>query len=280
MEFIEQNEASLRLAVFAGGFIIMAILETLWPRRKRNFPRHRRWISNSALVVIDTLALRVAVPILAVSLAHITARNGWGLLTLLTLPNIIEIILGVILLDLAIFGQHVASHKIPILWRIHKVHHTDRDIDVTTGVRFHPAEIIISMAYKLLCVVVIGPAAVAVIIFEILLNGSAMFNHANFHLPRSLDHIIRLFVVTPDMHRVHHSVINRETDSNYGFFLTLWDRLFRTYRAQPVNGHDDMTIGLTDYQTEKPTQLLWSLWLPFMGQHKTLSSTQQNISPE
>jgi len=166
-------------------------------------------------------------------------------------------------LDLAIYIQHVASHHIPILWKLHKVHHADRDIDVTTGIRFHPLEAILSMIYKCLVILLLGPVALSVIIFEIVLNASAMFNHSNLRLPKKLDAVLRILVVTPDSHRVHHSVHASETNSNYGFFLSIWDRLGRTYTAQPRDNHLDMTIGLSNYQTPKPAILSWCLTLPF-----------------
>lgn len=264
MTFLEQYESIIRLSVFAGVFILMAVLEAVLPRKQRVLPRGARWFTNWALVVIDTVTLRIAVPVLAVGMADIAAKQGWGLLALVALPVWAEMVIAVIVLDLLIYAQHVASHKIPILWRFHKVHHVDRDIDVTTGARFHPIEIVLSMGYKLVCVIALGPAALAVFIFELLLNASAVFNHANFRLPAGLDRIMRLGFVTPDVHRVHHSIIREETDSNYGFFLTVWDRLFGTYIAQPDAGHDGMTIGLADYQTKQPASLWWSLLFPFM----------------
>ena len=266
MEFLEANEGAVRLCVFIGVFALMAGLETLFPRKERALPRFRRWLTNSLLVVVDTVALRVLVPVLAAGMAAIAARHGWGLFNLLGAPLWVEIALAVALLDLSVYAQHVATHKIPILWRLHKVHHADRDIDVTTGVRFHPVEIVLSMAYKLVVVIVLGPAVVAVILFEVILNASAMFNHANVKLPLGLDRALRMGIVTPDMHRVHHSVLRKETDANYGFFLSIWDRLFGTYIAQPESGHDGVTIGLPDYQTDKPGELLWSLALPFQPQ--------------
>ena len=205
-------------------------------------------------------------PILAVGAATIAAQNGWGLMNLVALPTSIKIILAIILLDGAIYAQHVATHKIPLLWRLHKVHHADRDIDVTTGARFHPIEILISMLYKIVVVIALGAPAVAVFIFEVILNASAMFNHANWKMPQPLDKVLRLLIVTPDMHRVHHSVIHGETDSNYGFFLSVWDRLFGTYIPQPKAGHDEMVIGLDTLQSPDPGTLIWSLTAPFQNE--------------
>ncbi|MEL7517682.1 MAG: sterol desaturase family protein [Pseudomonadota bacterium] len=263
MTFLEQFEAPIRLGVFAGVFILMASLEAIFPRKARVQTRGRRWLTNWTLVIIDTAALRIFVPVLAVGMANIAAQNGWGLFNLLSGPAWLKVLLAIALLDLAVYAQHVASHRIPILWRFHKVHHADRDIDVTTGARFHPAEIVFSMGYKLACVVLLGAPAIAVFLFEIMLNASAMFNHSNVRLPSTVDRLVRLVVITPDMHRVHHAVHMRETNSNYGFFLSAWDKLFGTYIDQPKDGHDAMAIGLAEHQDEKPASLLWSLLLPF-----------------
>lgn len=263
MTFLDQYEGVIRFAVFAGVFVLMAVLEAVFPRKDRALPRAQRWLTNGGFVVIDTLALRLVLPVLAVGMAEIAARNGWGLFNSLALPFWLEVALAFVILDLLIYAQHVATHKIPVLWRLHKVHHADRDIDATTGVRFHPVEIVLSMTYKLLCVVILGAPALAVFLFEVVLNAAALFNHANVRLPSGVDRIARRVIVTPDMHRVHHSVHRQETDSNYGFFLSVWDRMFRTYIAEPRDGHDAMTIGLSGYQDEKPARLLWSLWLPF-----------------
>jgi len=263
MNFLEQYEALVRLSVFAGGFTLLALMETALPRKKRVLPRVHRWITNWSLVIVDTLALRILAPVLAVGMAQIAASKGWGVLSMVALPLWLEILIAVAVLDIAVYAQHVVSHKIPFLWRFHKVHHADRDIDVTTGSRFHPIEILASMAYKLVCVIALGPAAIAVFIFEVLLNASAMFSHSNIKIPLGLDNLMRRIIVTPDMHRVHHSIIRRETDSNYGFFLSAWDRLFRTYIAQPQDGHDGMTIGLAEHQDARPASFLWCLVLPF-----------------
>lgn len=258
------SEPVIRIACFAGVLIVMAVFEIVAPRRELVLAKHKRWFTNLGIVVVDTVALRVLFPVLAVGIAEIAAARGWGLLAWTDLPVWLEIVIAVVLLDLAIYGQHVASHKVPILWRVHKVHHADRDIDVTTGLRFHPIEICLSMLYKFVVIIALGAPALAVFIFEVLLNGTAMFNHSNVKLPGALDRIVRTVIVTPDMHRVHHSIIQREHDTNYGFNLSVWDRLFRTYTDQPKFGHDGMTIGLAPYQTEKPARLDWALALPFM----------------
>jgi len=260
---LEQGEGMIRLIIFVGVFVIMVLAETFAPRKQRALPRTQRWFTNVSLVIIDSVAVRVFIPILAISAADFATQNSWGLLSLIAAPVWVKAVIAIVLLDLLIYLQHIASHKLPILWRFHKVHHVDRDIDVTTGARFHPIEILLSMAFKLLCIIALGAPAIAVFVFEVILNASAMFNHSNVKLPLPLDRIIRQFIVTPDMHRVHHSIQQHETDSNYGFFLAVWDRLFKTYIAQPQAGHNNMVIGLAEYQSNKPASLIWSLLLPF-----------------
>ncbi len=277
MEFLDAYETPIRLSAFLGILALMATLEGLWPRRTREQTRLRRWATNMGMVVIDTLALRLVFSVLAVGVAAMATERGWGLFGLLNWPVWLEIVLSVILLDLLIYGQHVASHRIPLLWRFHRVHHTDRDFDVTTALRFHPAEIVFSMGVKFAGIVLLGAPALAVFIFEVLLNGAAMFNHANLGIPAKLDRFLRQVIVTPDMHRVHHSVVQRETDSNFGFCLSAWDRLFRTYRAQPEAPHDQMQIGLAEFQDNSPGKLWWSLWLPF---HRSERHGSQLPSPE
>lgn len=259
------DENQLRLTIFIGVLVLMALLEAALPKRERTQGRQSRWLTNISLVVINAIVLRLLGPITAVVAANYALENGWGLLNWATqsLPLFVQVVLGVALLDLAIYWQHVASHKIPMLWGFHKVHHADRDIDVTTGVRFHPIEAALSMVYKCLIILLLGPLTLAVFVFEVLLNASAMFNHANLKLPKALDVVLRLLIVTPDMHRVHHSVIRKETDSNYGFFLPFWDRLFKTYIDQPQEGHQGMTIGLSEYQSEQPSKLPWVVTVPF-----------------
>lgn len=257
-----ENEDTIRLAVFAGLLVLFAVLEAAFPRKKRVQGRSGRWFTNFSIIVIDSLALRL-LPLLAVGAAMNAAATGTGLFNLLNWPTWLEILLAILILDFSIWVQHLITHKIPILWRLHRVHHADRDIDVTTALRFHPLEILFSMVLKIGLVYLLGPAALAVILFEIILNGTAMFNHANLRLPLSLDRIVRTVLVTPDMHRVHHSVKRAEHDSNYGFALSIWDRLLGTYRAQPIDGHDKMTIGL-EWQDNRPARLDWALLLPFM----------------
>lgn len=262
-----ENETFIRLGVFIGLFALFAVIETLLPRRARVETRKRRWFANWGLSILDTLTINLmawVLPFLAVGAAIDAAANGWGLFNLVGLPSTLEIIAAMLILDFAIWFQHLITHKIPILWRLHRVHHADRDMDVTTAIRFHPVEIALSMALKIGLVYLLGPAAIAVILFEIILNGSALFNHANIRLSPRVDAAVRLILVTPDMHRVHHSVHRREHDSNYGFSLSIWDRMFRTYIAQPEDGHDDMIVGL-EWQDERPAKLGWSLKLPFIN---------------
>lgn len=261
-----ETEAFIRLGAFGGLFLLFAGLEALAPRRRRRHPRPRRWLTNWGISIANVLALRalaLGLPLLAVGAALDAERMGWGLFNQLRWPGWLEIALAVLIFDFAIWLQHLVTHKVPLLWRLHRVHHADVEIDVTTAIRFHPVEIALSMLLKIGLVYLLGPAAWAVVIFEVLLNGTAMFNHANLRLPPAVDAVLRRLLVTPDMHRVHHSVHRHEHDSNYGFSLSLWDRLFRTYRAQPEAGHEGMTIGL-EWQDKRPTQLGWSLWLPFM----------------
>jgi sterol desaturase/sphingolipid hydroxylase (fatty acid hydroxylase superfamily) len=261
------SETGLRFGVFATVLVVMALLELAAPKRRLVASKARRWSTNLGIVLIDSAIVRamaaLAIPLAAVAAAAYAQSRGWGLLNLLELPAWLEVALAVVVLDFAIWLQHLLSHKIGALWRLHRMHHADRDIDVTTAIRFHPIEIALSMLYKIAWVLVIGASPLAVLLFEVVLNACAMFNHANIALPRGLDRLVRIVLVTPDMHRVHHSVLRREHDSNYGFNLSVWDRIFGTYTPQPEKGHDGMTIGLADCQHDGPTQLRWSLLVPF-----------------
>lgn len=269
-DFILTHEAGIRLGVFVSILLLMMSAEALFPRKTRVMGRAHRWTSNLLLIVIDGLFVRLLFPIVAVGVAIIAADKNWGFFNIFDLPIWLEIILAIIILDMMIYWQHVASHHIPFLWAMHKVHHADRDIDVTTGSRFHPIEIGLSMAYKMVLVIILGAPVLAVILFELILNGCAMFNHSNVKLPLKFDRILRRFIVTPDMHRVHHSTIASETNSNYGFSLSLWDRIFGSYTAQPSQGHDGMVIGLKEYQNDGPASLTWSLLLPLGKGLKTV----------
>jgi sterol desaturase/sphingolipid hydroxylase (fatty acid hydroxylase superfamily) len=259
------NEIAIRLIFFFCIFVIVALWEVLAPRRELATSKKLRWISNLGITFMNPLLVRLLFPVLAVNMALKAQERGWGLLNNFDLPYWLDIVVGIVVLDLVIYLQHVMFHAIPILWRLHMVHHADLDYDVTTGLRFHPIEIILSMGIKLSVVVIFGLPAVAVLIFEVLLNGAAMFNHGNIRLPLKIDRILRYFIVTPDMHRVHHSVIIRETNSNYGFNLPWWDRLFGTYCHQPIKGHAGMTIGLTQFRDPAKLTLPRLLILPFIG---------------
>jgi len=258
-------EPQLRLAMFLGVLVVMALWELAAPRRRREIPRVIRWTNNLALVVVDTVILRLSFPILAVGLAVMAEERGWGLFNVLDLPAWVAVVVCIAALDLAIYLQHVMFHAVPALWRLHRMHHADLEIDVTTGLRFHPVEILLSMAIKLAAVAALGPPAAAVLIFEVLLNATAMFNHSNIRLPQGLDRVLRWIVVTPDMHRVHHSIVPVETNSNFGFSLPWWDRLLGTYRAQPAAGHEGMTIGIEQFRTRRDLWLDRMLIQPLRG---------------
>ncbi|MFQ5783502.1 MAG: sterol desaturase family protein [Alphaproteobacteria bacterium] len=259
------NEPAIRLGFFFGVFALIAAGETLAPRRARGWPRRARWPGNIGVVVLNALLLRLAFPTAAVGLALFAEARGWGLLNNLGLPLALSVALSVALLDFAIYLQHVVFHAVPALWRLHRMHHADLDFDVTTGARFHPIEILLSMAIKLAVVAALGPPALGVLVFEVLLNATAMFNHGNLAIPAGADRWLRRFVVTPDMHRVHHSVVPHETNSNFGFNLPWWDRLFGTYRAQPAAGHDGMTIGIEQFREAQELRLDRMLAQPFRG---------------
>jgi len=259
------TETAIRLGFFLGVFGIVAIGEVLAPRRALTTSKPGRWFANLMITGLNPLSVRLLFPMLPVGVALLAEERGWGLLNNVVLPYWLEVGVGVLLLDLVIYLQHVMLHAIPTLWRLHMMHHADLDIDVTTGLRFHPLEIVISMVIKIAAVTALGPPVLAVLVFEVLLNATSMFSHSNMRLPLSLDRVLRLLVVTPDMHRVHHSVILRETNSNFGFNLPWWDRLLGTYKDQPAKGHDAMTIGLAQFRASKRLTLPWLLVLPFVG---------------
>ena len=265
--FIGENETTLRLGAFLAAFMLFSALEAVFPRRRRSAPRLTRWVTNGMMVGLSNLLVRgliVVAPLLAMAAAAtFAAELGWGLFNLIGLPLWLEVMLAIALLDLAVWFQHWATHRIGPLWRLHRVHHADRDFDASTALRFHPIEIALSAMWKLAVVLALGPAVAAAILFEIILNASAMFNHANLALPRWLDQALRAVIVTPDMHRVHHSTEYHEHNANYGFCLSIWDRLFRTYRAQPDAGHTAMSIGLPGTGGGQSDRLGWSLTYPF-----------------
>lgn len=264
--FILANEPALRLGAFVGILAAVALGEIAAPRRVLTVSKARRWTANLGIVILNTVLLRLLFPLAAVGVAAFCVANGWGLMNHFQIPFALAVPLAVIVLDFVIWLQHVMVHAVPALWRLHRVHHADLDFDVTTGLRFHPVEIVLSMLIKFAAIVVLGPPVVAVVIFEVLLNATAMFNHGNLRLPPALDRVLRLFVVTPDMHRVHHSVAEDETNSNFGFNLPWWDRLFGTYREAPRAGHVAMTIGLAaPRDPETVASLPGMLLLPFRG---------------
>jgi sterol desaturase/sphingolipid hydroxylase (fatty acid hydroxylase superfamily) len=259
------NEALIRFGFFAGVFAIVAILEVLAPRRDRAASKSRRWISNLTLIALNPLSVRLVFPVLPVGMALLAAERNWGLLNNLDLPFWLETAIGVFALDMIVYFQHVLHHAVPLLWRLHMVHHADLDYDLTTGLRFHPIEILVSMVLKIAGIMALGPPALAVLIFEVTLNATAMFNHSNIYIPVRADRFIRLFLVTPDMHRVHHSVVIQETNSNYGFAFPWWDRIFGTYQDQPAQGHNNMTIGLSQFRDIKKQTPIQLLIMPFTG---------------
>jgi sterol desaturase/sphingolipid hydroxylase (fatty acid hydroxylase superfamily) len=265
-EYILQREAMVRLGFFALVFITMLVWELLAPRRNPSVSKPLRWLNNLGLFALNSVVLRLLFPAAAVGIALSVGEMGWGLFNLLTLPFWVEIVAAVVLLDLAIYLQHILMHRVPLLWRLHRVHHADLDIDLTTGSRFHTIEIIVSMLIKGVVILLLGPALISVLVFEVLLNGMAIFNHANVSLPPAVERVVRYLLVTPDMHRVHHSTVKRETNSNYGFNLSIWDRMFSTYIDQPEMGHDKMTIGIAEFRDAKQVdQLPGMLALPFVG---------------
>ena len=262
-ETLLAHEPLIRLGAFTGILAVMALWERLSPRRNQEIGRARRWPSNLGIVALDTVVVRLVYPAAAVGTALLAEARGWGLFQALEAPTWLAIAASVILLDLAIYLQHVLFHAVPVLWRLHRMHHADLEFDVTTGLRFHPIEILLSMGIKLGVVTALGTPAVAVLVFEVLLNATSMFNHGNVRLPARIDRALRRIVVTPEMHRVHHSVVPRETNSNFGFNLPWWDRLFGTYRAQPAAGHEGMTIGIAQFRESSELRLDRMLIQPF-----------------
>lgn len=258
-----EREAVVRLMVFAGVLGVMALAEQLWPRRARALRRAQRWPSNLGLVLAGTLLVRLVAPASVVSLALLAEARGWGLLRLVAVPTALVWIACVVVLDLAVYGQHVLMHRVSWLWRLHRVHHADVDVDATTGVRFHPLEYLLSLGLKGGAVIALGAPAGAVVLFEVLLNATSLFNHANLRLPPVADRVVRLLVVTPDMHRVHHSIDRDEADSNYGFNLPWWDRLFGTYRPEPRQPHETMPLGVSRFRSAHDQRLGQLLLQPF-----------------
>jgi sterol desaturase/sphingolipid hydroxylase (fatty acid hydroxylase superfamily) len=264
--FLLRHEPTVRLGVFLGIFAIIAAWELAAPRRTLRVRKALRWTHNLALTMLNVVLVRAALPVAAIGVAAFAAERGMGLFNLFHAPDLLAIPLSVLALDLAIYLQHRMFHAVPLFWRLHRVHHADLDFDVTTGARFHPIEIGLSMLIRFAVILALGPPAVAVLIFEILLNASSMFNHGNVRIPAVIDRVLRWVVVTPDMHRVHHSIEPRETNSNFGFSLPWWDRLFGTYRAQPQAGHEAMTIGIAQFRSPRELRLDWMLLQPFRSE--------------
>ena len=276
-EFIIDNEKNIRLGFFLGMLAFIALWEIIAPRRALTISKTLRWVNNLGLVFLNTFILRLLFPAAAVGVAIFAHKHGWGLLNYYTVSPIIASFIAVIAMDMVIYLQHVMVHAVPLLWRLHRVHHADLDYDVTTGARFHPIEIILSMLIKFATIIVIGAPVIAVIIFEVVLNAMAMFNHGNIKLPLSIDKVLRLLFVTPDMHRVHHSIEDDETNSNFGFNLSIWDRIFGTYRDQPRAGHEGTTIGIRKFS--EPKQTAWitgMLAMPFMGKVSGYAINRRN----
>jgi sterol desaturase/sphingolipid hydroxylase (fatty acid hydroxylase superfamily) len=252
---IASAEPLIRLGFFAGVLAILAFWEAIAPRRSQEVGRAWRWPNNIGVVVVDTVILRILFPTAAVGFAMLAEERGWGLLNAVGLPGWSKVLIAVIVLDLVIYLQHVLFHSVPVLWRLHRMHHADLEFDVTTGVRFHPVEIVLSMLIKFGAVAALGAPALGVLVFEVILNATSMFSHSNVRLPPALDRVLRWILVTPDMHRVHHSILRRETDSNFGFNLPWWDRLFGTYRPEPEAGHEAMTLGIPQFRHPKELRL-------------------------
>jgi len=272
------HEAAIRLGAFLAIFAAVALWEAITPRRTAAYSRLKRWPSNLAIVTLNTALVRLLLPATAVSLALLGTRRGWGLLNNLPIPPWTAVAVSVVLLDLAIYLQHVMFHAVPALWRVHRMHHADLDFDVTTGARFHPIEIVLSMMIKFGVVAALGASALGVLIFEVLLNATSMFNHGNVRIPVGLDHYLRWLVVTPEMHRVHHSIVVRETNSNFGFNLPWWDRLLGTYRDQPAAGHEGMTIGIEQFREARELWLDRMLSQPFRGRAGAYAITSRRAA--
>ena len=275
--FLLTQEPAIRMGAFVGIFAMMGLWEVLAPRRRQTIGRWRRWPANLGIVVLDSLLVRLIFPTAAVGVALSAETHGWGLFRVLEVAGWIQLVASMLLLDLAIYLQHVMLHAVPLLWRLHRMHHTDLEFDLTTGARFHPLEILLSLVIKLGVIFALGAPAVAVLAFEVVLNVTSMFNHGNVRLPQRLDRVLRWLLVTPDMHRVHHSWYPNETNSNFGFNLSWWDFLFGTYRAQPRDGHTGITIGINQFRDPRELRLDRMLLQPLRG---PVNSYPINARPE
>ncbi|OEF30146.1 sterol desaturase family protein [Vibrio rumoiensis] len=263
MDVMLEKQNIIRISVFLIVLLVMALWEVKSPKKALTQPKWYRWLNNMGMVVFNGVLLPIVLPFLAISVAFIAQEKQLGLFNILTINAVLTGVLSVILLDLIIYWQHRIFHQVPLLWRLHRVHHADQDIDVTTGSRFHFIEIWLSMLIKMLAIILFGISPIAVLVFEVLLNASAMFNHSNVQIRPRIDKYLRKIIVTPDMHRVHHSIHVNETNSNYGFCLSIWDKWFVSYTAQPKDGHSDMLIGLKSFRHPKEQSLLAMLMQPF-----------------
>lgn len=263
-ELFFEYESYIRLGSFLGIFALLTIWEISSPKRELLHLRRFRWFSNIGLIVISSVLVRFILPTAAVGVALHAEQDNLGFLNHFDIPFVVHFLLAFVLMDLAIYFQHVMFHALPMFWRFHRVHHSDLDCDITTGLRFHPFEMVISIIFKFIVIISIGAPVLAVVIFEIILNAASMFTHSNIKMHRSIETFVRWFMVTPDMHRVHHSMVENETNSNFGFFISVWDRLFGTYISQPVNGHEKMEIGLSFFREPKWQNLRWLIYLPFV----------------
>ena len=273
-----EQETLVRLGVFVAVFAIMAVFESLLPRRVRVLRRSIRWFGNLSLATLNAVLVPLVMPLVAMGMASLAQERGWGLLNLVEVPYWVAFVGSVVALDFVIYLQHVMFHAVPVLWRLHRVHHSDVELDVSSGIRFHIIEIFISMGIKIAAIMVMGPPVLAVLTFEVVLNATALFNHANVRIPLGLDRVLRLFLVTPDMHRVHHSIVRLETDSNFGFNLPWWDYLCGTYRGQPAAGHEGMTIGVPEYREERDSYPHQLLAQPFRKSQHTVTAAAEEES--
>lgn len=273
---LAEHQTAIRLSAFGGVFAAMALWELIAPRRALNLSRWQRWPNNIGIVVLNSVLVRFLIPTAAVGIALTAESEAWGLFNQLQLPAWIEIVAAILLLDFIIYLQHVTFHAVPFLWHLHRMHHADLDFDVTTGSRFHPLEILLSILIKMVAVLMLGPAVAAVVLFEVLLNASSLFNHGNVRMPHALDRMLRSIIVTPDMHRVHHSIEPRETNSNFGFNLSVWDRLAGTYRAQPALAHDAMTIGIEQFREPGASRIDRLVIQPFLGADERYSINRRD----
>lgn len=264
-ELFFEYETVIRLGSFLGLFALFALWEIASPRRKLLELRRFRWINNFGLIIISSVLVRFIFPTAAVGIALLVEENHWGFLYSFGLPFPVHFFAAFILMDLSLYFQHIMFHALPLFWRFHRVHHSDLDCDITTGLRFHPFEMVISILIKFVTIASIGAPVIAVVIFEIILNAAAMFTHSNIKMTKSIESLLRWFIVTPDMHRIHHSLNVYETNNNFGFFISIWDRFFGTYLKQPEKGHENMQIGLKNFRKGRWQDLRWLIYLPFVS---------------